>query len=103
MKYAVDSIVDEIAVIEDIETGEIIDDETPINKMNTCIKHFNYLLEIKPEKVAVLEMRTHAAWYLKQLIGTKSYKPLVVSVSNFEELCLLAKEIINNPLIVPKK
>ena len=28
-------------IVTYLETGEIIDDETPINKMNTCIKHFN--------------------------------------------------------------
>ena len=85
------------------EKGEIIEKPTKEEIINTMLDHTRRLITLKGEHVALVEMRTHAAWYLKQLIGTKSYKPLVVSVSNFEELCVLAKEIINNPLIVPKK
>lgn len=85
------------------DKGEIIEKPTKEEIINTMLDHTKRLITLKGEHVALVEMRTHAAWYLKQLIGTKSYKPLVVSVSNFEELCALAKEIINNPLIVPKK
>ena len=37
---------------------------TKQEKIDMCIKHLNNLLEFKPEKVAVLEMRSHIAWYL---------------------------------------
>ena len=37
-------------------------------------KHFDYLLKIKPERVALLEIRTHAAWYLKGIPGSKEMK-----------------------------
>ena len=43
-------------------------------KIDMCIKHMNYLLEFKEEKVAVLEMRSHIAWYLKGLEGSNDVK-----------------------------
>ena len=46
-------------IVTYLEKGIIIPDQTPVEKLKTCLKHFEYLLEIKPEKVAVLEMRTH--------------------------------------------
>lgn len=35
------------------------------DKINMCFHHLNYLMKIKCEKVAVLEMRSHIAWYIK--------------------------------------
>ena len=67
------------------------------------LDHTKRLIELKGEHVALVEMRTHAAWYLKQLIGTKQYKPKIVSVSSYSELEKLAKEVIENPLIYPKQ
>ena len=61
-------------IVSYFETGKSLPEQTPKEKMKTCLKHFNYLLKIKPEKVAVLEMRTHAAYYLKGLprgVGVK--------------------------------
>jgi nifR3 family TIM-barrel protein len=50
-----------------LEHGELIDLPTAQEKVETCIKHLDMLLEIKDERVAVQEMRKHAAWYLKGL------------------------------------
>lgn len=47
---------------------------TKQEKIDMCIKHLNYLLEFKPEKVAVLEMRSHIAWYLKGVEGAREIK-----------------------------
>lgn len=43
-------------------------------KIDMCIKHMNYLLSFKDEKTAVLEMRSHIAWYLKGLDGVNEVK-----------------------------
>ena len=43
-------------------------------KINMCFHHLDYLLKLKDERVAVLEMRSHAAWYLKGLPGAQSVK-----------------------------
>lgn len=43
-------------------------------KIDMCIKHLKYLLAIKDEKIAVLEIRNHIAWYLKGLKGSIEIK-----------------------------
>ena len=46
----------------------------------------NYLLEFKEEKVAVLEMRSHIAWYLKGIPNSNDIKKEVFSATKYEEL-----------------
>ena len=86
-------------IINYLNDGTIIEKQTPIEKMDTCLKHFNYLLEIKSEKIAVLEMRTHAAWYLKGLPGGVSIKKQIYSIKTKEEFIKLIenyKKILKN-------
>lgn len=78
------------------ETGKLLKNQTPIEKMETCLKHFNYLLEIKPEKVAVLEMRTHAAWYLKGLPNAVNVKKVLYTLKTKEEFINTIKEYMEN-------
>lgn len=83
-------------IITYLETGELLADQTPIDKMNTCLKHFDYLLQIKPEKVAVLEMRTHGAWYLKGLPNGVSVKKRLYEIKTKNEFISLIKEYMEN-------
>ena len=48
-------------------------------------KHFDYLLKIKPERVSLLEIRTHAAWYLKGIPGSKEMKLAIFKTKTKEE------------------
>lgn len=73
-------------VIHYLNTGEILEELTPKEKIDLTIKHFNYLLEIKPEKTAVFEMRTHAAWYIKGLDKSKDIKNAIFKCTTKEEL-----------------
>ena len=79
-------------IVTYLNTEKMLDNQTPIEKMETCLKHFRYLLEIKPEKVAVLEMRTHCAWYLKGLPDSISVKKRLYEISTKEEFISLIKE-----------
>lgn len=79
-------------IVSYLENEEIIPDQTPIEKMQTCLKHFDYLLQIKPEKVAVLEMRTHGAWYLKGLPGGVSVKKKLYEIKTKEEFIKTIKQ-----------
>ncbi len=72
-------------IVTYLDKGIIIPDQTPVEKLKTCLKHFKYLLEIKPEKVAVLEMRTHGAWYLKGLPNGVSIKKKLYEIKTKEE------------------
>ena len=75
--------------IEYIEKGIEPQKITLEQKLQMMQKHMEYLLEIKPEKVALLEMRSHAAWYLKGIPCASTYKTKlnqVTEISQFYEL-----------------
>ena len=66
------------------------------DKLEMCLKHFNYLLEIKPEKVALLEIRMHAGWYLKGVINGNKIKTEIYQVKTKEQFNdLIHKYLLN--------
>lgn len=68
-----------------LETGEILSLPTFNEKIDMIIKHFNYLLKIKPEKVALLEMRTQSCYYLKGLKDSAEVKKQIFKTNTKEE------------------
>ena len=48
-----------------LETGMLMDEPSVREKMDVCVLHMDRLISLKSEHLAVLEMRKHAAWYLK--------------------------------------
>ena len=75
-----------------LKTNTIIDKPTYEEKIDMCYKHLNYLLKIKNEHVAVLEMRSHIAWYIKGMPYHKEIKNLIFKAQNKEEIT----EILDN-------
>lgn len=73
-------------VNEYIENNKIIDRPTDIEKINMCIKHLEYLKKIKIDKVAVLEIRNHVAWYLKGLKGANDIKNNIFKTKDINEI-----------------
>ena len=73
-------------VNEYIENGIIIDKPTPLEKVEMCIKHLAYLKDIKIDKVAVLEIRNHVAWYLKGLKGANEVKDKIFKTKDINEI-----------------
>ena len=55
-------------------------------KIDMLKKHLNLLIKTKPYKVAMLEIRSHAAWYLKGLPNTKDLKESIFKTNTKEEL-----------------
>ena len=79
-------------IVHYLQTGEKLDDLSPKEKIELCLKHFNYLLEIKSEKTSVLEMRTHAAWYVRGLKDSAELKNKIFKCQNKEELISILNE-----------
>ncbi|WP_163972113.1 tRNA dihydrouridine synthase DusB [Oceanobacillus halotolerans] len=69
-----------------LETGELISDPTPREKIDVCVLHMERLIKIKGEKVAIMEMRKHAAWYLKGLKGNGKVRNRINHVETREGL-----------------
>ena len=68
-----------------LETGELLPPPTEEAKLNMLKHHFELLLKTKNEKLAVLEIRTHAAWYLKGLPDTTDLKNAIFKMKTKEE------------------
>ena len=66
---------------------------TILDKLNMVVKHLNYLLEFKEEKIAVLEMRTQIGYYLKGI--SKEYKQKFIKINTKEEFIKLVGEVKN--------
>ena len=72
-----------------LKTGKILDKPSHEERINMCFKHMDYLLKIKPEKVAILEMRSHIAWYIKGMPYHKEIKNLIFKAKTKEEITLV--------------
>ena len=62
---------------------------TPITKqqkIEMILKHLEYLLETKPMKVALLEIRSHIAWYIKGLKNSNQIKQAIFKTNTKEEI-----------------
>ena len=77
----------------DYLNGKEIKEVTILDRLNMVTKHLNYLLEFKPEKLAVLEMRTQIGYYLKGI--SKEYKQRFMKVNTKEEFMNLVSEVKN--------
>ena len=53
--------------VQYLTKGELLGEPTPKEKIDVCLLHMDRLIDLKGEKVAIQEMRKHAAWYLKGL------------------------------------
>ncbi len=78
------------------DKGEIIEDPSKEVIIETLLDHANRLVLEKGEHIAMIEMRTHAAWYLKLIPGTKQYRSAIVSVKTFDELKKVCNAILVN-------
>lgn len=78
--------------VDYLEKGCIPKEITKEEKLNMINKHFEYLLNTKPEKVAVLEMRSHIAWYLKGITGAAKIKDDIFKTKDINEIKRILKE-----------
>lgn len=78
--------------VDYLEKGILPKKVTKKEKIEMLKKHFKYLLKIKPEKTALLEMRTHAAYYLKGLECASPVKQKIMKTTNKEEFLEVIKE-----------
>ena len=74
-------------ILQYIDTGTY-SEVSNIEKIDTAIKHLNYLLETNTEKFSVLEMRKNIGWYLKGMPNSSYVKEKIFKT-------LSSKEVIN--------
>ena len=59
-------------------------------------RHFDMLVKDKNEKVALLEIRTHALWYIKGLPGSAKIKNMICSSKTKEEMFNILDDYIES-------
>ena len=83
-------------LVQYFEYGNVIDKPTMKERIDMCFHHMDYLSKIKCEKVTVLEMRSHIAWYLKGLSDSVEVKKLCFQATTIEELKEILQNYLNN-------
>ncbi|MBF0715543.1 tRNA dihydrouridine synthase DusB [Gemelliphila palaticanis] len=78
-----------------LQTGELSEEPTPREKIDVCLLHLRRLMEIKPEKVAVHEMRKHAAYYMKGIKGGAKVKAKLNEMNTYAEMESLLGDYID--------
>ncbi len=68
-----------------VEDGEIIPLPSISDKLDMIKKHYLLLKKYNNEKVALLEIRMHALWYIKGIPGVKKYKSMITNCSSESE------------------
>ena len=68
-----------------VENNKIIDRPKPLEIKNTLIEHYELLKKVKCEKVAILEMRSIATYYVKGLKNNTIFKQPVSNVKTEKE------------------
>lgn len=69
-----------------LETGELMEEPSAKEKIDVCILHLDRLISLKNEKIAVREMRKHAAWYLKGVKGHARVRNAINESNTRDEL-----------------
>ena len=78
--------------IDYLETGTYNKEVSLEEKINMLKRHFELLIEDKNEKLALLEIRSHALWYLKGLEGSAKIKNKICSSISIEEMFRILDE-----------
>lgn len=85
--------------VDYLDKGIIPKEVTLKEKIEMIKRHLELLIKTKPIKIALLEIRSHAAWYLKGLPNAKELKEKIFQTNNQEELIqLLDNYLLNNNL-----
>ena len=78
-----------------LETGEILPKPTNVEKFQMLKKHYEMLIEDKGEKLASLEIRNHAIWYLKGMPNSAKIKNQICMAKSSEEVFNILEGYIN--------
>lgn len=81
-----------------LKTGTLIEKPTVEEKITVIKLHIEKLLELKGEKLAVLEMRGHASWYLKGIKNATYFKTEIQSATTVSDLYEILERIRENEL-----
>ena len=65
-------------------------------KLDIILEHLNLMLEDKPERVAVVEMRKHISWYIKNTKDASKVRDYINQITDKDELVKTLTEYFNS-------
>ena len=81
--------------VEYLKNGTLPTEITPKEKINMLKRHYQLLLDNTNEKQAILEIRTHALWYIKGLPGSSTIKNQICQTKTSTELFKILNDYLN--------
>ena len=72
-----------------LSTDELLPFPSNYEKLNTALKHLDLVSQSKGDKIALLEMRKHAAWYSRGLPGAALMRQKINLAESVKELAVL--------------
>ncbi|MEC4568905.1 tRNA dihydrouridine synthase DusB [Paenibacillus sp. CMAA1739] len=81
--------------IEYLQTGKLLPDPSPEEKIRIAILHMDRLVALKGEAVAVREMRKHLAWYLKGLKDSARIKDVIMEETKRDDMVRILEQFVS--------
>jgi tRNA-dihydrouridine synthase B len=82
--------------VEYLEEGTIPKEVTIKERMKMLLYHYDLLEKTKNTKLALLEIRSHAVWYLKGIPSANEIRRKLSQINDKKELDSIIKEFIND-------
>lgn len=79
---------------EYFENDRVIEKPSNEELMQTILEHYKLLYDLKGEKLALLEMRGHVAWYLKGRPGSARIKDMCNKQKNFDDVIAILSQYL---------
>ena len=77
---------------KNIEPKEV----SSFEKLNMLKRHYELLVQDKSDKLALLEIRSHAIWYLKGMIGGAKVKTQICSAKTSDDIFKIIGEYLES-------
>lgn len=72
--------------VDFLENGKYNEEISNETRRKYLLEHINKLILLKGEHIATLEMRSHAAWYVKGMKGSSKIKTQIVTANSTKEM-----------------
>ena len=82
--------------VEYLENGSLPKEVSPKEKIEMLKRHYKLLLDNTSEKQAILEIRTHALWYIKGLPGSSTIKNQICQTKKSTDLFNILDNYLKN-------
>ena len=77
-----------------LEEGLVLPRPSNEELYDTIVKHYQLLLDLKGEHLAMLEMRSHVSWYIKGMPGSSKIKDICNHQTNFNDVLAILKDYL---------